>query len=340
MFSGAAAARQAVGDTIMGNFTASGFNLDGTLSGSPFTQLAFLPGSNDAYKNITSPGANCQILITNGHAVCNYPTAVTSTVVNLTISGVTPTAIGFQVVYADTTTGTSTAPVTPASGACDWLVQFNTAPQIVSQAPIRYGVEVTNSGNGSCPAADLHTSAAFISKAFGTASVAPVSVPALAPGGTVVVYPTVKRVELATRAYDWLFQNAFKHPLLHVSATMPQDPDQGSDESASTITEIATSTVPFKFGGHHTLDARCPGTRNGPCKFDLYAFTAAPKANQPPRLIGSGDGTIPSGKTGHIPFRFNAWGDKALKKHKLTVVFGINTQSGVESFIEGRATLH
>jgi hypothetical protein len=114
LFSGVASARQAAGDTISVSGIASGTSIQFTASGSSSTQLVFLPGSNDAYTNITSSGANCQILITNGFAVCSYPTPVTSAVVNITFNGVTPTTVGGQVGYADNSTGTFSAPVVAA----------------------------------------------------------------------------------------------------------------------------------------------------------------------------------------------------------------------------------
>jgi hypothetical protein len=116
LFSGAAFARQA-SDTITVAGSATGpTSIKFSGYGSAISGVGFYPGSNFKWTSVSSAGGNCQILVTNGFAYCSYPQpGVTSFVVTTTINGTLPTAIAGQVVYADSSTGPFTAPVTSAT---------------------------------------------------------------------------------------------------------------------------------------------------------------------------------------------------------------------------------
>jgi hypothetical protein len=123
LFSGAASASQATGDTIsvtgvVTGTSASGTSVQFTATGSPFTAISFFGGSNWHFSAVSASAWTCGLTPTNGGAFCMSATPATSYTVDTTISGPPPTEVAGEVGYADTHTGTFTALVTPASTEC------------------------------------------------------------------------------------------------------------------------------------------------------------------------------------------------------------------------------
>jgi len=114
LFSGAASARQA-SETISVSGVVKGTSIKFTGSGSPVLEVWVDGGSSFQFTAISSAGANCDVTPTNGGGFCSFATPVTSFVLSTTFSGQTPTAVAGQVGYADTSTGTFSVLVTPAS---------------------------------------------------------------------------------------------------------------------------------------------------------------------------------------------------------------------------------
>jgi hypothetical protein len=118
LFSGAAFARQAAGETISVSGIANGKSIKFTGTGSPLDHISFFGGSNWHFTAVKTSGGSCNLTPTNGGAFCDFTTSVSSFTVNTTISGPTPTAVAGQVGYADSSTGTFSALVTAALSRC------------------------------------------------------------------------------------------------------------------------------------------------------------------------------------------------------------------------------
>jgi hypothetical protein len=349
LFSGAASARQADSLAVTGTRIPNSNNIQFQANDtSPFTGLDFEGGSNNsitAISDTSDPGATCNLTPTNNGGGCTFKTPVTSATILTTWNGTIPTVV-YGIVINGGSTAPFTAPVTMGTPACDWTVQFTSAPQMVFQAPISYAILVTNRGSGSCPATVLQTSAAFDSRAFGTTSAMPsLNVPALAPGGAVAFYPKVESVTLTTKADAALDASGLS---LHVTAAMPQDADGGSDESAGATTVLTAKTAKFEPAGSDTTGASCTRNDAGSCKFSLYIFITPSvvrglrqAAAAKPVEIGSARGTIKRGKRGTLRYKLNKTGRTLEKKtHKLPVtLIGTRKQGSVSTFIKGRVTL-
>ena len=123
LFSSAASARQATTDTInvtgvVTGTSASGTNVQFTATGSPFTAISFFGGSNWHFSAVSASAWTCGLTPTNGGAYCMSATPATSYTVDTTISGPLPTQVAGEISYADTSTGTFTAPVTEGASKC------------------------------------------------------------------------------------------------------------------------------------------------------------------------------------------------------------------------------
>ena len=354
LFSGAASARQASdGVTVTAVETSTGpsgtnYQLTGDTTGSGVTQVWVDGTPSSVVTAISGSNATCNETPSNNGGSCSYATSTTHFVINITESGPPVTLINGQVSFADATTATFQALVTVGgTPECDWVVKFNAPPNPAVEEPISYTVDVTNEGQAACPAADLDTSAAFPGKGDGTASAAPVHVPALAPGGAIAVHPTVR---LDFTFSGWAHVAYQTVPVdLKVIAAMPQDADNGVDESATAVTALAAQTAKFGVGGPDATTATCPGNDAGSCKFSLHIFVtpqvlrgATPAGAAQPVEIGSAQGTIKRGKKGTLSYKLNKTGRTLeKKKHKLAVtLIGTRKQGSVSTFIKGHVTLH
>jgi hypothetical protein len=116
LFSGAAFARQAAGETISVSGIANGKSIKFTGTGSPLDHISFFGGSNWHFTAVKTSGGSCNL--TNGGASCAFTASVSGFTINTTVSGPTPTAVAGQVGYADSSTGTFSALVTVAPSRC------------------------------------------------------------------------------------------------------------------------------------------------------------------------------------------------------------------------------
>jgi hypothetical protein len=107
-----------VSDTITVTAVLNGQTITFTGRSSPAKDISISGGSNWDITAVSSAGGNCSLTPTNFGAFCSYATAVTSFTITTTISGTPPTAVAGQVGYADSSTGTFTAPVSTAPLEC------------------------------------------------------------------------------------------------------------------------------------------------------------------------------------------------------------------------------
>jgi hypothetical protein len=121
--SGAASAGPATVDTIsvvgvVTGTSAGETTVEFTATGSPFTSISFIGGSNWHFSAVSAAAWSCGLTPTNGGAFCMSQTPATSYTVDGEISGEVPPEVGGEVAFADGKTGTFMAKVTEGAVKC------------------------------------------------------------------------------------------------------------------------------------------------------------------------------------------------------------------------------
>lgn len=351
LFSGAASARQA-SDSITVTAVVNGTTMTFTVSSSPVSDISFFGGSNWHFMAASSSGGNCSLTLTNGGAFCSYATPVTSFNITTTFSGPTPTVVAGGVGFADTSTGTFSAPVTHA-GVCDWTVAFLNPPGYAHWFPIDYRVVVANAGSAPCDAAPLTITLQSPLNQLLAIGTSPVEIPGLSPGESYTA-SFAASPRPGDAFYFWLREHYSKTPSVGLVATMPLDPDKTPvDETDHASTKLLPEAETFEEKNHAFIDTGCPTEVPGTqCAWDLFIviFVAHSRgtaavghvaAARRPLVLGSVHGTIKRGNKGLLRYKLNKTGRQLLRKaHKLPVrLIGTRKQGVLTTLIKGHLML-
>jgi hypothetical protein len=117
LFSGAASAKQAAGDTITVVVLGNGKTMLWTVHGSPFNDVYFNGGSNSRITSVfdtSDPTAKCTLTPTNNGGGCSFSNTATSATFRTIWNGPLPTMGSGFVGFADTSTQPFTSLVTIA----------------------------------------------------------------------------------------------------------------------------------------------------------------------------------------------------------------------------------